>query len=113
MDRTPGQEEPAADLPPSLRFLKWLVIVLTLSMIGGVITIVALLVTRMPAAMAPRPLPALPDLPAAIALPAGARAEAVTFGRDWIAVVVEGEGGARILVYAPDGRLLAETRLEP
>ena len=43
---------PAPDgLPPSLRFLKFLVIVLTLTMIVGVITIVAIIVTRMPVAM--------------------------------------------------------------
>lgn len=109
MDRTSGQEEPAPALPPSLRFLKWLVILLTLSMIGGVITVVALLVTRMPAAMAPR-LPVLPDT---IALPAGASPDAVTFGAGWLAVVVADEGGQRILVYGADGRLRSEMRIAP
>ena len=53
-------------LPPGLRFLKALVILLTLTMIVGVITIVWVIVTRMPQAMQ-RP-PALPD---SITLPDG------------------------------------------
>lgn len=101
-------QDPA--LPPSLRFLKWLVIVLTLSMIAGVITVVALLVTRMPQALS-RPLP---ELPAAIELPAGARAEAATFGRGFVAVVVSGpgDGRQRLMVYSPEGRLRAEVALD-
>ncbi|HMO72644.1 MAG TPA: DUF6476 family protein [Paracoccaceae bacterium] len=109
MDRTSGQEEPAPALPPSLRFLKWLVILLTLSMIGGVITVVALLVTRMPAAMAPR----LPTLPDSIALPAGTTPQAVTFGPGWVAVVAGAPDGQRILVYGTDGTLRGETLLAP
>lgn len=92
-------------LPPSLRFLKWLVILLTLTMIGGVITVVALLVTRMPH-MGARP--ALPDLPASLTLPPGAKAEAVTFGRGWTAVVTEDQ---RVFVFDPEGRLLREIPL--
>jgi hypothetical protein len=74
---------PAPDgLPPSLRFLKFLVIVLTLTMIVGVITIVAILVTRMPVAMQ-----GMPRMPDSVALPDGARAVAFTQGPDWYAVV--------------------------
>ncbi len=94
------------DLPPSLRFLKWLVIVLTLTMIGGVITVVALLVTRMPQAfVAP-----LPDLPEGFALPAGTRAQAVTFGQGWVAVVTTDD---RILIFGSDGALRQEVGLAP
>lgn len=98
-------------LPPSLRFLKWLVILLTLTMIGGVITVVAVIVTRMPQAFssAATLTGALPD---AIVLPDGAQAQAATFGTGWIAVVVRGTDGAeRILVYAPDGTLRQEVAL--
>ena len=84
-------------LPPSLRFLKTLVTALTLSMIGGVIAITVLLVTRLPGAG-----PTLPVLPDAITLPAGETAMAVTFGKGWIAVVTESE---KILILAPDGSL--------
>ncbi|MBP9181586.1 MAG: hypothetical protein KBF78_00530 [Fuscovulum sp.] len=95
----------AQGLPPSLRFLKWLVILLTLTMIGGVITVVGLLVTRMP-----RAFPATPELPAQIALPAGATARAITFGEGWIAVVTDGD---RILIFAPDGRLVQDVAVAP
>lgn len=78
MDNAP---EPLA-LPPSLRFLKWLVIVLTITMIVGVITVVGLLVTRMPKASSN-----VVPVPDEIKLPGGATAAAVTLGTDWIAVV--------------------------
>jgi len=89
-------------LPPSLRFLKWLVILLTLTMIGGVITVVGLLVTRMPQAFSRPALPALPDT---ITLPDGAEAEAVTFGRGWTAIVTT---DGRILMFDTEGRLARE-----
>ena len=57
-------------------------ILLTLTMIVGVITIVWVIVTRMPQAM--QRSPALPD---SIALPDGTRATAFTQGSDWYAVV--------------------------
>lgn len=79
-------------------------IVLTLVMIGGVITVVALLVTRMPQA-----LNGVPRLPEAIQMPEGAKAQAVTFGPGWIAVVTE---DGRILLFNTDGRLRQEVRLE-
>jgi hypothetical protein len=95
-------------LPGSLRVLKWLVILLTLSMIGGVITIVAVIVTRMPAALV-----GTPDLPAALTLPEGLSAGAVTFGQGFVAVVANGADGQRILVYAPDGRLRQDVAVGP
>ena len=102
-DPTPAPDLP---LPPSLRFLKWLVILLTLTMIGGVITVVAVLVTRMPQAFS-APGPALPE---SFALPDGTTARAVTFAEGWIAVVTEDD---RILIFAADGTLRQEVRLDP
>jgi Flp pilus assembly protein protease CpaA len=99
-------DAPDPALPPSLRLLKWLVIVLMLTMIGGVITVVALLVTRMPQ-MVGAPAPALPE---GFALPAGAEARAVTFGEGWIAVVTADE---RILIFGSGGELRQELRLAP
>lgn len=87
-------------LPPSLRLLKWLVILLTLSMIGAVITVVWLLVTRMPQA-----LRSGPDLPDAVELPPGTTARAVTFGNGWHAIVTTDD---RILIFSADGRLLQD-----
>ena len=97
-------DAPDAPLPPSLRFLKALVIALTLTMIGGVITVVGLLVTRMPQAFSA----VGPSLPDGFALPDGARAQAVTFGTGWIAVVTTDD---RILIFGRDGRLRQEVAL--
>lgn len=80
--------------------LKWLVIVLMLVMIGGVITVTALLVTRMPQAM--NAAPAAPTLPEQLRLPEGTNAAAVTFGKGWIIVVTEDD---RILTFTSDGQL--------
>ncbi len=73
-----------------MRFLRRLVTVLTLVMIGGLVTVIALLVIRLQA-----PAPAVPQLPDTISLPAGVSAEAVTFGAGWVAVIA----GDRILVF--------------
>jgi hypothetical protein len=99
-------DAPDPTLPPSLRFLKWLVIVLTLTMIGGVITVVGLLVTRMPQAFQ-APAPSLPE---GFTLPAGTEAEAVTFGKGWIAVVTTDD---RILIFGGDGRLRQDVAITP
>ena len=76
--------EVAADRPPELRFLKLLVTALAGTMIAGLITIIVLLVIRLPSVTAVRP-----TLPEQIAMPDGVKAEAVTFGRGWIAVVTD------------------------
>ena len=97
-------DAPVATLPPSLRLLKWLVIVLTLTMIGGVITVVGLIVTRMPQAF----ITAAPSLPDDLTLPQGATAAAVTFGTGWVAVVTTDD---RILIFGKDGTLRQEVRI--
>lgn len=76
--------------PPRLRRLRRLVTALTVTLIGGVIAIVALLVIRLSGAAAPPPAPGLPP---AIRLPAGETAEAVTLGRGWVAVVTRDAAG--------------------
>lgn len=87
----------------NLRFLKGLVTVLTLTMIGGLIAVFAVIVIRFPSA-------SLPVLPETITLPEGVVAEAVTFGADWIAVVA----GAQILVFdRATGALRQTVTLEP
>ena len=101
---TPDAPEPV--LPPSLRLLKWLVVVLTLTMIGGVITVVALLVTRMPQVMTA----SAPALPETFILPEGVKAEAVTFGKGWIAVVTTDD---HILIFGQDGTLRQDLTLTP
>ncbi|MFL4470645.1 DUF6476 family protein [Tateyamaria armeniaca] len=76
--------------PANLRFLRRLVTVLTVIMIGGVVTVVSLLVIRLNEAPAPLPLPQQ------VTLPDGAAATAFTVGSDWFAVVTEGD---EILIY--------------
>jgi hypothetical protein len=80
-------EQSPDGLPPGLRFLKGLVIALMVTMIVGVITIVALLVTKMNG-----PVP----VPETLTLPDGARAQAVTVGADWLGVVTTDN---RILIF--------------
>jgi hypothetical protein len=66
-------------------------------MIGGVISVVALLVIRMPDLRV--------EVPPALPLPAGARAQAVTQGPGWWAVVT---ADGRILLYDGAGEPLRE-----
>jgi hypothetical protein len=74
--------------PANLRFLRRLVTVLTTVMIGGVIVVIGLLVTRLSSTA--------PILPAKIALPGGATAQAFTQGDDWYAIVTTND---QILIY--------------
>ena len=89
--RTTGMSDdipPGPDLP-HLRFLKWLVTILTITMIGGVLTIVALLVMRFGEMGSV-------DVPDEIVLPDGATATAFTRGASWLAIVTEDD---EILIY--------------
>lgn len=92
---------------PEVRFLKLLVTALAVTMIAGLITIVALLVIRLPA-QGRAQAPELPALPAAITLPEGVAALSVSFAEG--RVVVLGQGG-EVLLYSPEGALLGQTRL--
>ncbi|RDC75495.1 hypothetical protein DLJ49_00925 [Rhodovulum sp. 12E13] len=99
-----------------LRLLRGLVTVLTATMIAGIAAIVVLLYLRLPggatasAPPAPAPLPAqLPALPGSITLPEGARAQAVTAGPGWWAVVTR---AGDILLYDAEGTLLRRIAAE-
>ena len=82
-------------------FLKWLVIVLMVTMIGGVITIVSLLVTRMPGGSSV-------GVPEGVVLPEGEVAAAVTVAREMLLVVTESQ---RLLVFDRAGRMIREVDL--
>lgn len=98
-------DAPEDGLPPSLRFLKTLVTVLTAVMIGGVLVIIGLLVTTLRAA--PPPM----TLPATIALPDGALPAAITQAQDWLGVVTT---DGRMFVYdRASGALRQEIRIAP
>ncbi len=87
-----------------MRFLKALVNVLMITMIVGVITVVWLLVTRMPNGNA------LPALPPSLALPEGAKPMSITQGPGWIGVVTQ---DSRFLIFRPDGSLRDEIKIAP
>ena len=74
--------------PANLRFLRRLVTVLTATMIGGLLLIIALIVIRFNESP--------PDLPDRIVLPDGSEATAFTQGGAWFAVVTTDD---RILIY--------------
>ncbi|SLN33133.1 hypothetical protein PSA7680_01555 [Pseudoruegeria aquimaris] len=83
-----------------VRFLRGLVLALTLTMIAGVVIIIALIVIRF------REVRQSPDLPASIALPQGAEAIAFTQAPDWYAVVTKDD---RILIYDRRSGALRQT----
>ncbi|MER5172276.1 MULTISPECIES: DUF6476 family protein [Thioclava] len=94
--------DPDAPLP-ELRFLKWLVTALAVTMIAGLLTIVTLLVIRFN-----QPSENKLTLPETISLPEGTKAASVTMQPDRIIVVTE---DGRVLVYSVSGRLTGQTRL--
>ena len=84
----------------TVRLLRGLVILLTATMVGGVIAIVTLLVIRMPNAAVP--------LPVEIVLPDGTVPIAFTRGPDWIAVATEDS----ILIHDLRGTLVQTIPIE-
>ena len=102
MEHTP--EDKTVVLTAPVRALQWLVIALTASMVVGVITVVAVVVTRFPK-------PMTPPMPADLALPEGQMAVAVTQGADWVGIVTDAN---RILIYdRATGRLRQDIVLTP
>ena len=88
----------------TLKYLKALVTILTVTMILGFLTIVALFVMRFSEM-------GRVELPDRIELPDGAVATAFTQGDDWFAVVTEGN---EILVYSRvTGNLRQRIAIEP
>ncbi|WP_235820057.1 DUF6476 family protein [Phaeovulum veldkampii] len=111
MPSDPNPAQPQNAPLPEVRFLKILVTALAATMIVGLVTIVTLLVIRLPGGGAQAPQAgvaaggqtgALPALPASITLPDGAEVQAVTFARDLLVVVT---ASGEVLIYTPDGHL--------
>lgn len=94
MDKDIKDPSQDIELPPSLRFLQKLVTVLTVTMIGGVLIIIALLVIRLNDDAV--------SLPASVTLPNGTKPVAFTQTKDWYAVVTEDN---RILIFDLNGEL--------
>ena len=88
----------------TLRYLKALVTILTVTMIAGFLTIVGLFVMRFAEMNSV-------ELPDTIVLPDGSEATAFTRGEGWFAVVTEDD---EILVYSRiTGNLRQRIRIEP
>ena len=96
------RETGAASPLPEARFLRRLVTGLAVTMGLGMVAITAILWLRLSQ-------PPLPVLPEGVALPAGARAAAVTFARDWTVVVTE---AGEVLVYDRAGQLRQRVAVE-
>jgi len=79
----------------TVKYLRILVTVLTVTMVLGFIAIVVLFVIRFSDAFGSE-APDAPALPDTIALPEGSRATAFTRGEGWFAVVTDDN---RILIY--------------
>lgn len=75
------------------------------TMIVGLITLIGLLVTRLPGKA-----PSAPVLPAHVALPDGERARAITFGTGWLAVVTEDD--EILILDARTGALRQRVRID-
>jgi hypothetical protein len=102
MDQPEQQPEDQTADTSSLRFLRGLVTALTLVMVGGVVTIIILLVMRF------REVP--PSLPSEITLPAGAKATGFSQGTEWYAVTTDQD---EILIFDRiTGRLTQTIRIE-
>ena len=94
-------------LPPDLRFLKILVTTLTATMILGLVTVIWLLVIRLPEVRHELATP--PLLPEAIALPDGATLRAVTQAPGWFALVTTNDA---ILIYdSATGQLIQTVQI--
>lgn len=90
----------------TLRFLRLLVLVLTATMIVGMVVLVVLFLTRFPKAGPASTTNAGFVLPDTLELPEGATVQAVTQGRDWWAVVT---GDDRILIFDAETGALRQT----
>ncbi len=95
--------QPQTVEPGTVRYLRILVTVLTVTMIAGFLVIVTLFVIRFSDAFAPK----LPDV---ITLPDGTEPLAFTQGGDWYAVVTKDD---RILIFdRKSGALRQEIGIE-
>jgi len=90
--------------PANLKFLRILVTILTASMIAGLVTIIVLIVIRVPNVIrtVEDPLP----LPEAITLPDGTTAQTFTRGQDWYAIVTTDN---QILIFNIEDGALRQT----
>ncbi|MEL6312896.1 MAG: DUF6476 family protein, partial [Pseudomonadota bacterium] len=85
--------------PGTVKYLRWLVTILTATMVLGFIVIVVLFVIRFSDAFGP-------ELPDEIVLPDGSTPVAFTQGGDWYAVVTKDD---QILIFDRESQELRQT----
>lgn len=103
---TPSRDDNGKLEPDNLRWLRRLVLALTVTMTLGLIIIVTVIVMTF---FGPRAAPLLPE---GLSLPAGEVAEAFTQGKGWAAVVTrDAEGQARIHLLNPTSGEIRQTVL--
>jgi len=85
--------------PGTVKYLRWLVTILTATMVLGFIVIVVLFVIRFSDAFGP-------ELPDEITLPDGTAPLAYTQGSDWYAIVTEDD---QILIFNRETQELRQT----
>ena len=85
--------------PGTVKYLRWLVTILTATMVLGFIVIVVLFVIRFSDAFGP-------ELPDEIILPDGSTPVAFTQGGDWYAVVTKDD---QILIFDRESQELRQT----
>ncbi|MEO0773015.1 MAG: DUF6476 family protein [Pseudomonadota bacterium] len=95
----PAPVDPGPVDPGTVKYLRWLVTILTGTMILGFIVIVVLFVIRFSDAFGP-------ELPDVITLPDGSEPLAFTQGGDWYAVVTQDD---QILIYDRESGELRQT----
>ena len=94
----------------TLRFVRGLVLVLTATMIVGMVVLVVLFATRFPGSGATSAASTEFILPDTLELPEGATVQAITKGQGWWAVVT---GDDRILIFdAETGALRQSVELQ-
>lgn len=109
MAQSPSPSTQDQPEPPRLKFLRWLVIGLTVTMILGLITIVVLMIMTF---MRTGDRPTTVDAPAQITLPGGEAAQAFTKGNGWNAVVTrDADGQDRIHILDPESGEIRQTIL--
>lgn len=87
--------------PPRLRFLRRLVVVMTITMIAGLIVIITLMIMTFLGTRSDAP-ETTGQLVDPLSLPRGEQARAYTQGTDWSAVVTrDSEGRERIHIFDP------------
>jgi hypothetical protein len=89
--------------PGNIRFLRVMVTILTATMIGGLLTVIFLIVIRVPNVIQSTDVA---PFPATISLPDGTEISAFTRGDDWFAVVTDDN---QILILDADSGDLRQT----